>query len=180
MRIGEAVALSWTDWDPVHHTLRVRTETRRRHVRSVPIPAELTAALLLFRHKGEAHLTGVHRGRQTGQCDLSRPFALTPDRAGARLRRLMRAAGIDPGRSHPHVFRHTFAVRAVRVGMPPLMLARLLGHSSPTTTMGYYHLLGPDVRPFLERMKGLEGAAGPAWEPSGPLRRGHNGPPFPG
>ncbi len=121
------------------------------------------AVALSYRHEGEAHLAGVHKGRRTGQCDLSRPFALTPDRAGARLRRLMRAAGIDPGRSHPHIFRHTFAVRAVRVGMPSLMLARLLGHASPMTTMVYYHLLGTDVRPFLERMKLAAGAAGPAW-----------------
>jgi hypothetical protein len=34
-------------------------------------------------------------------------------------------------------------------------LARLLGHSSPTVTMVYYHLLGSDVRPFVERMKVL-------------------------
>jgi len=64
-------------------------------------------------------------------------------------------AGVDPARAHPHVFRHTFAVRAVRAGMPPMMLARILGHSSPTVTMVYYHLLGTDVRPFVERMKVL-------------------------
>jgi integrase len=36
-----------------------------------------------------------------------------------------------------------------------MMLARLLGHPSPTVTMVYYHLLGSDVRPFVERMKVL-------------------------
>jgi integrase len=67
----------------------------------------------------------------------------------------MQDAGIEAARAHPHVFRHTYAVRAVRAGMPPMMLARLLGHSSPTVTMVYYHLLGSDVRPFVERMKVL-------------------------
>jgi integrase len=69
----------------------------------------------------------------------------------------MTDAGIEAARAHPHVFRHTYAVRAVRAGMPPMMLARLLGHSSPTVTMVYYHLLGSDVRPFVERMKVLRG-----------------------
>jgi integrase/recombinase XerD len=162
LRIGEACRLLWSDVDAVSATLRVPTEKKRKASwRVVPVPAELTAALLLYRHEGEAHVRGVHeraRGR-TPQCRIRRPFEMTPGRAWARLRRLMTDAGIEAARAHPHVFRHTYAVRAVRAGMPPMMLARLLGHSSPTVTMVYYHLLGSDVRPFVERMKVLR--AGP-------------------
>ena len=167
MRIGEACRLLWNDVDFVNATLRVPTEKKRKASsgsrrepprRVVPVPAELTTALLLYRHEGEAHVRGVHeraRGR-TPQCRIQRPFEMTPGRAWARIRRLMQDAGIEAARAHPHVFRHTYAVRAVRAGMPPMMLARLLGHSSPTVTMVYYHLLGSDVRPFIERMKVLQ------------------------
>jgi len=156
LRIGEATGLLWTDVDFVNHTIRVRSEKKRKmSVRVVPVPAELTSALLLYRHEGEAHVSGKHGGRVARQCRIRRPFELTPRKAWQRLRRLSLEAGIDRERAHPHVWRHTYAVRAVRAGMPPMMLARLLGHSSPTVTMVYYHLLGTDVRPFMERMKVL-------------------------
>ncbi|GBC84459.1 Tyrosine recombinase XerC [bacterium HR11] len=157
IRIGEATRLVWGDVDFVGHTVRVRTEKKRKMSwRVVPVAAELTAALLLYRHEGEAHAAGRHGRRASLQCRMRRgPFEIHPRRAWARLHRLMLEAGIDGGRAHPHVFRHTYAVRAVRAGMPPMMLARLLGHSSPTVTMVYYHLLGTDVRPFVERMKVL-------------------------
>ena len=156
LRIGEAIGLLWTDVDFVNHTVRVRTEKKRKMLmRVVPVPAELTSALLLYRHEGEAHIAGKHGGRVSRQCRIRRPFEMASRRAWARVHRLMMEAGIDRGRAHPHVWRHTYAVRAVRAGMPPMMLARLLGHSSPTVTMVYYHLLGTDVRPFVERMKVL-------------------------
>jgi len=123
LRIGEACRLLWNDVDAVSATLRVPTEKKRKASRRVvPVPAELTAALLLYRHEGEAHVRGVHeraRGR-TPQCRIRRPFEMTPGRAWARLRRLMQDAGIEAARAHPHVFRHTYAVRAVRAGMPPI------------------------------------------------------------
>jgi len=165
VRIGEACRLMWNDVDFVNATVRVPTAKKRKTSwRVVPVPAELTSALLLYRHEGEAHVRGVHDGRVTLQCRIRRPFEVSPGRAWARLRRLMTDAGVDIQRAHPHVFRHTYAVRAVRAGMPPMMLARLLGHSSPTVTMVYYHLLGSDVRPFVERMRVLRKTDGPpAW-----------------
>jgi len=50
------------------------------------------------------------------------PAALRDDpRPGlGSLRRLMTDAGIEAARAHPPVFRHTYAVRAVRAGMPPI------------------------------------------------------------
>ena len=161
VRIGEACRLMWNDVDFVNATVRVPTAKKRKASwRVVPVPAELTSALLLYRHEGEAHVRGVHDGKAALQCRIRRPFEVSPGRAWARLRRLMTDAGVDARRAHPHVFRHTYAVRAVRVGMPPMMLARLLGHSSPTVTMVYYHLLGSDVRPFVERMRVLRRAEG--------------------
>ncbi|TKJ29701.1 MAG: integrase [Chloroflexi bacterium B3_Chlor] len=39
----------------------------------------------------------------------------------------------------PHVLRHSFATKAVRSGVSPFVLMRLLGHSDITTTMRYVH-----------------------------------------
>ena len=39
----------------------------------------------------------------------------------------------------PHVLRHSFATKAVRSGVSPFVLMRLLGHSDIKTTMRYVH-----------------------------------------
>ena len=39
---------------------------------------------------------------------------------------------------HIHVFRHTFATYALAKGIPALEVARILGHSTATTTLSMY------------------------------------------
>jgi integrase/recombinase XerD len=45
------------------------------------------------------------------------------------LRELRKRAGTSE-RVHPHLFRHSFATEALRRGMSPILVARVLGHSS--------------------------------------------------
>ncbi|MGH7721360.1 MAG: tyrosine-type recombinase/integrase [Candidatus Dormibacteria bacterium] len=58
------------------------------------------------------------------------------------LRRLARTTGLEV---HAHRFRHTFATRAIHAGVNPLILQRVLGHTSQRMTSRYVHLLGEDV-----------------------------------
>ncbi|HHT9118384.1 MAG TPA: tyrosine-type recombinase/integrase, partial [Candidatus Hypogeohydataceae bacterium YC38] len=61
-------------------------------------------------------------------------------------------AGIDRDRSHPHTFRHSFAVHCVLSGVPLPVLKKWLGHSSISRTMIYCQVLARDTREFYERV----------------------------
>ena len=64
------------------------------------------------------------------------------------VERLRARTGI--GHLHPHVFRHSYATRLLRAGMPVEVVAELLGHSSSQTTAETYgHLTAEDHRRFL-------------------------------
>lgn len=63
----------------------------------------------------------------------------------------IREAGYDFPRITSHVFRHTFATRAIEAGMPPQVLKTILGHSSLAMTMDLYSHVLPDVK--AEEMK---------------------------
>ena len=56
------------------------------------------------------------------------------------------AAGYDFPRITSHVFRHTFATRAIEAGMPPQVLKTILGHSSLAMTMDLYSHVLPDTK----------------------------------
>ncbi len=153
-RIGEACNITWNDIDRINGVIHTPTLKRRKKTtRAVPISPLLSSILMDFRYEAEKHCR-----EQTGNhiCKTQRPFQLSTDRAAARLKILMHSAGIRPDKSHPHIFRHTYAVRAVLSGMPPMVLARILGHSSVTTTMEYFHLMGTDARLFIAKIVSLQ------------------------
>lgn len=53
-----------------------------------------------------------------------------------------------------HTLRHTFATRAVENGMDILVLSRILGHSSPTTTLNKYgHVLYEHMKSSMEKIR---------------------------
>ena len=58
----------------------------------------------------------------------------------------IRAAGYDFPRITSHVFRHTFATRAIEAGMQPQVLKTILGHSSLSMTMDLYSHVLPDTK----------------------------------
>ena len=58
----------------------------------------------------------------------------------------IRAAGHDFPRITSHVFRHTFATRAIEAGMQPQVLKTILGHSSLAMTMDLYSHVLPDTK----------------------------------
>ena len=45
-----------------------------------------------------------------------------------------------------HIFRHTFATRAIEAGMQPQVLKTILGHSSLAMTMDLYSHVMDDVK----------------------------------
>ena len=63
-----------------------------------------------------------------------------------KLKRLAAKAGIPPEKIRPHVLRHTFATRALRLGISLPSLQRLLGHTDIRTTQVYLHLTIDDIK----------------------------------
>lgn len=149
-RIGEACKLTWNAIDRINGLIHTPTLKRRKQtVRAIPISPVLASILMDFRYEADKHCREHLRSHS---CRIERPFQLSTDRAAARLKVLMQLADIRSDKCHPHIFRHTYAVRAVFSGMPPMVLARILGHSSVTTTMEYFHLMGTDARPYIDRI----------------------------
>lgn len=61
-----------------------------------------------------------------------------------RANRLTPDAGLPPGLKF-HALRHTYASLCVAAGIPPLAIARFMGHSKVTTTLSVYaHLFEND------------------------------------
>ena len=56
------------------------------------------------------------------------------------------AAGHEFPHITAHVFRHTFATRAIEAGMQPQVLKTILGHSSLAMTMDLYSHVLPDTK----------------------------------
>ena len=63
-----------------------------------------------------------------------------------RIIRKIRDEGHEFPRITAHVFRHTFATRAIEAGMQPQVLKAILGHSSLAMTMDLYSHVLPDMK----------------------------------
>ena len=80
-------------------------------------------------------------------------------------RRLCKTAGISGLRIHD--LRHSFASQLVSGGASLPLIGALLGHSNPSTTARYSHLLDDPQRAAVEKVGAVIGAAGqPAQEPT--------------
>jgi site-specific recombinase XerD len=60
--------------------------------------------------------------------------------------RLKKRAGITGKRISPHIFRHTFAIRYLKLGKDPFSLQELLGHEDMATVKLYMHMNDEDIQ----------------------------------
>lgn len=159
MRNGEMRGLKYTDIDKKKNVIHVQrtlkyiegegymedTPKTRTSERGIPLTPDLKELLedqrkfwgfkverldryLFCNEKGEP----LSRERVQGEID--------------RIIKRIVAAGNKFDRITPHVFRHTFATRAIEAGMQPQVLKTILGHSSLAMTMDLYSHVLPDMR----------------------------------
>ena len=65
--------------------------------------------------------------------------------AGA-VKSMMRRLSLETGLNvHAHALRHTFATRAIAAGVNPMVLQRVLGHTTMRMSMHYVHMQGTDI-----------------------------------
>lgn len=144
MRVGEALGLRHSDWSiPQRHVTVVArsndngARAKSFQPRTVPVNSALLRLCADYLHEEYedldsdyvfVNLWGGWRGHPmtySGLYDL--------------VERLRKRTGVD---FSPHWFRHSYATRLLRGGVPVEVVSKLLGHASVTTTAGVYQHLG--------------------------------------
>lgn len=149
LRVGELIALEWSDVDLSNGTISVikscrdswnkngyvklfdtpKTENSRR---KIPIPVQLLPYLRdLKKHSANNFVVCGSGGKEISVRSYQRTFELILN--GLKI----------PHRGF-HALRHTFATRAIESGMDVKSLSKILGHKNSTVTLNRY------VHTFME------------------------------
>jgi integrase len=134
LRLGEMLALEWSDVDLAKRQLSVArsewkglvTTTKGGRVRYVPMTQRLVAALA--RHR---HLRGKRVMVQPNGDNFT--MKMVQDRVGD-------AALAADARVGVHILRHTFCSHLAMNGVPSRAIQELAGHKDLKTTLRYMHL----------------------------------------
>jgi integrase len=134
LRLGEMMALEWSDVDLHRRQLTVQrsdwkghvTTTKGGRLRHVLMTERLAAALRALRHL---------RGKLVLVQSSGEPLTMkiVQDRIGSAARR----AGVRPG---VHILRHTFCSHLAMRGAPARAIQELAGHQDLKTTHRYMHV----------------------------------------
>jgi len=135
LRVSEAVGLERGGIDLDQRL--VRTVGKGGKERVVPIGRQAVEAIRRYLARGRPHLDRRHRPELFLNAQGG---ALT--RAGAFfiLRKLAGEAGLEPGRVHPHLLRHSFATHLLEGGADLRSVQEMLGHADLATTELYTHV----------------------------------------
>ena len=148
LRIGEAIAIKWSDFDgDVLHVQRriyegqVDVTKTQKSERKLPIPASLLSRLQALR-QGSAASTWVFQAENGA--------AINPGNARNRyIRPVAKRLGVAIGGWHD--FRHTLTTNMRRSGVHPKVISGVLGHSNVRLAMDVYDHL--DVRDMRDPLR---------------------------
>lgn len=114
-------------------------------IRTILLSGKLCRKLLKYAKKKKIASGGIfltEDGKPMGRCRIWR-----------EMKRLCKAAGVEPAGVFPHNLRHLFATAYYRVYRDIVKLADILGHSSIETTRIYLLTPGTEHRRQLERLR---------------------------
>lgn len=140
LRVGELIALRWSDVDWKNGIIRItRTDYRGREQptktansqRDIPISAELKVLLNRNLQVGSGYVFRNTLGGKVNYRSLLQAWHTFADNIG------IQPCGL-------HVLRHTYATNALRAGVNIKVLSELLGHKSITVTLNIYTDVGAD------------------------------------
>ena len=140
LRAAEVLNLTVNDIDDAGHGLRILGKGNKQRV--MPL-ADVVANTLRLYARLERPITvseamfvvlkGPRRGQPLSAAGLRRIFRYHRGKSGIT-------------EANPHRFRHGFGAAMTRCRVPLLVLARMMGHSSPHTTMRYVEIEDPELR----------------------------------
>jgi integrase/recombinase XerD len=135
LRVSEAVGLEKGGVDLDDRLVRVTGKGGKERVVQVGRPA--VDALRRYLARGRPYLDRRHRPELFLN---AKGGGLTRTGAFLILRRLAEVAGLEPGRVHPHLLRHSFATHLLEGGADLRSVQELLGHADLGTTELYTHV----------------------------------------
>jgi integrase/recombinase XerD len=135
LRVSEAVGLERNGVDLEQRLVRCIGKGSKERV--VPIGREAVEALRRYLSRGRPYLDARHRPELFLN---ARGGGLTRSGAFLILRRLAETAGLEPGRVHPHLLRHSFATHLLEGGADLRSVQEMLGHADLSTTELYTHV----------------------------------------
>jgi integrase/recombinase XerD len=139
-RVSELLMITPNDIDFHASVIRIPTLKRRKpYIRVIPIKSGLLGEIA-------KHIAVIK------QSDTEPLFTNNRTRIFQIVRETCRKASLYDKRSHPHSFRHSFAVLSVLSGVPPLVLNEWLGHANVENTLIYTKVLAADSKLFYERI----------------------------
>ena len=135
LRVSEAVGLERGGVDLEGRLVRATGKGDRERI--VPLGRQAVDALRRYLSRGRPFLDRRHRpelflNAQGGPLTRAGAFLI--------LRRLAEKAGLDPGRVHPHLLRHSFATHLLEGGADLRSVQEMLGHADLASTELYTHV----------------------------------------
>ena len=151
LRAAEVLGLTVKDIDDAGHGLRILGKGNKQRVMPLADAAANTLRLYaqLERPTTDSQamfvvLKGPRRGQPLSAEGLRMIFRYHRSKSGIK-------------QANPHRFRHSFGANMTRCRVPLLVLARMMGHSSPHTTMRYVEIEDPELRAhYLEALDVLK------------------------
>ena len=135
LRVSEAVGLEKNGVALEDRVVRVLGKGGKE--RLVPLGRPAAEAVRRYLALGRPHLDRRYRPELFLN---ARGGALTRAGAFLILRKLAGRAGLEPGRVHPHLLRHSFATHLLEGGADLRSVQEMLGHADLGTTERYTHV----------------------------------------
>ncbi len=135
LRVGEVVALDRSSIELERRLVRCVGKGSKERI--VPVGREAAEALRRYLARGRPYLDRRHRPELFLN---ARGGGLTRAGVFLILRRLAAKAGLEPGRVHPHLLRHSFATHLLEGGADLRSVQEMLGHADLSTTELYTHV----------------------------------------
>jgi integrase/recombinase XerD len=135
LRVSEAVGIEKAGVDLDGRLVRVLGKGGKERI--VPIGRPAVESVRRYLGRGRPYLDKRHRPELFLN---ARGGPLTRAGAFLILRSLAGKAGLEPGRVHPHLLRHSFATHLLEGGADLRSVQEMLGHADLSTTELYTHV----------------------------------------